>query len=219
MKRITGALVVGAAAAIALSTDIHVLTRSAVTSPATASTEWPTYGHDPGGMRFSPLTQITPENVNRLELAWAYHMRPAGYGTDGDGAAGAGRGAAAGPAADGAAAAQGRGRGGGRGGGGTGFAPSQTTPLVADGVMFITTPYGRVVALDPTTGKEVWVFRLPSGNPSTRGVEYWPGDDRTPPQIVFGTTNARLYSLDAKTVSAARTTPMLGSARKRSDAG
>ena len=42
-----------------------------------ASKEWPTYGHDPGGMRFSPLTQITPANVGQLEVAWVYHMKPA----------------------------------------------------------------------------------------------------------------------------------------------
>ena len=65
--------------------------------------------------------------------------------------------------------------------------------------MYISTPYNRVVALDSATGKERWVFQLPSGNPSTRGVEYWPGDAQTPPQIVFGTSNAKLYSLDAKT--------------------
>ena len=53
-------------------------------------------------------------------------------------------------------------------------------------MMYIATPYYRVVALDPTTGKEIWAFQLPSGNPSTRGVEYWPGDAQTPPQIVFG---------------------------------
>src|SRR5262245_11642922 len=42
-----------------------------------AAREWRTYGHDPGGMRFSPLTQITPANVNTLEIAWVYHMKPA----------------------------------------------------------------------------------------------------------------------------------------------
>ena len=42
-----------------------------------ASNEWPTYGHDPGGKRFSPLTQLTPGNVGQLEVAWVYHMRPA----------------------------------------------------------------------------------------------------------------------------------------------
>jgi quinoprotein glucose dehydrogenase len=65
--------------------------------------------------------------------------------------------------------------------------------------MYITTPYARVVALDPASGKELWAFKLPSGNPSTRGVEYWPGDARTPPRIVFGSNDGKLYSLDAKT--------------------
>jgi quinoprotein glucose dehydrogenase len=65
--------------------------------------------------------------------------------------------------------------------------------------MYITTPYGRVVALDPTSGTEVWVHQLKSGNPSMRGVEYWPGDERTPPQIVFGTSDGWLLSLNART--------------------
>jgi quinoprotein glucose dehydrogenase len=42
-----------------------------------SSKEWPTYGHDSGGMRFSPLTEITPENVGQLKVAWVYHMKPA----------------------------------------------------------------------------------------------------------------------------------------------
>src|SRR5262245_19740202 len=146
------------------------------------SNEWPTYGHDPGGMRFSPLTQVTPANVNQLQVAWVYHMRPA-MPADTAGAP--------------AAAAQGQGRGRGRGG--SGFAQSEVTPLVVNGLMYVATPYNRVVALDPTTGKEAWAFQLPNGNPSTRGVEYFAGDAETPPQIVFGTTNGRLYSLDAKT--------------------
>ena len=73
------------------------------------------------------------------------------------------------------------------------------TPLVIDGVMYLSTPYYRVVALDPSSGKEMWAFRLPTGSPSTRGVEYWGGDAETPPQIVFGTSDAKLYSIDAKT--------------------
>jgi quinoprotein glucose dehydrogenase len=36
------------------------------------STEWPVYGHDPGGARFSPLKQITPQNVGKLQRAWVY---------------------------------------------------------------------------------------------------------------------------------------------------
>jgi quinoprotein glucose dehydrogenase len=34
---------------------------------------WPTWGGDAGGSRHSPLTQITRENVGRLELAWRFH--------------------------------------------------------------------------------------------------------------------------------------------------
>src|SRR2546430_2261095 len=35
--------------------------------------DWPVYGRDPGGARFSPLTQITRENVAQLHVAWTYH--------------------------------------------------------------------------------------------------------------------------------------------------
>src|SRR4029077_10357785 len=57
----------------------------------------------------------------------------------------------------------------------------------------------RVVAVDPATGQEVWAFQLRSGTPSTRGVEYWPGDAQTPPQIVFGSPAGQMYSVNAKT--------------------
>ncbi len=43
--------------------------------------EWPEYGGDPGGLRFSPLDQITPENVDDLELAWVYHHGDISDGT------------------------------------------------------------------------------------------------------------------------------------------
>jgi len=38
-----------------------------------ASGDWPAYGRDPGGARFSPLTQITRTNVAQLQVAWTYH--------------------------------------------------------------------------------------------------------------------------------------------------
>ena len=65
--------------------------------------------------------------------------------------------------------------------------------------MYITTPYSRVAAVDPVSGEELWSYQLPSGNPSTRGLEYWAGDGKTPAQIVFGSSDGKLYSLDAKT--------------------
>jgi quinoprotein glucose dehydrogenase len=41
-------------------------------SHSDASGDWLHYGNDQGGSRFSPLTQITPDNVDSLELAWTY---------------------------------------------------------------------------------------------------------------------------------------------------
>src|SRR3954463_1040265 len=34
--------------------------------------DWPSHDHDAGGQRFSPLKQITPANVARLQKAWAF---------------------------------------------------------------------------------------------------------------------------------------------------
>jgi quinoprotein glucose dehydrogenase len=162
--------------------------------PLPAAKEWPTYGHDVGGQRFSPLVELTPANVARLQVAWTYHMRPAGFTGRGGGPAvmeGRGPGGAVGDVPESA----------GRGGrfGGSGFRPSGATPLVKNGILYLSTPYGRLVAIDPITGEELWAFPLPSGNPSIRGVEYWAGDGGTPAQIVFGSADGKLYSVDAKT--------------------
>jgi quinoprotein glucose dehydrogenase len=166
--------------------------------------EWQTYGHDAGAMRFSPLKQITPQNVNKLKVAWVYHMRPPGFiGTPAGRPPNVmeGRPPAGGPVGDeppSPTAPAGGGRGGSRQFG-SGFRPSSVTPLVIKGVMYVTTPYSRVAAIDPVTGGEVWSFQLPSGSPSTRGLEYWAGDGKTPAQVVFGSSDGKLYSLDAKT--------------------
>jgi quinoprotein glucose dehydrogenase len=40
--------------------------------PASAIKDWPGVGNDPGGSKFSALTQITPENVTQLKTAWTY---------------------------------------------------------------------------------------------------------------------------------------------------
>jgi quinoprotein glucose dehydrogenase len=48
---------------------------------AQSAGDWPTVGNDPGGMKYSPLTQITPANVARLTKAWTYDTgaRATGY--------------------------------------------------------------------------------------------------------------------------------------------
>ncbi len=168
--------------------------------PLPPASEWPTYGHDSGGQRFSPLTEISPDNVARLKIAWTYHMRPANFTGGAAGGAvmeGRGPGGAVGDSPE--TPTPGR-NGGGRGGRfGSGFRPSGDTPLVKGGIMYMATPYSRVVAVDPVTGQELWSFPLPSGSPSTRGLEYWAGDGKTPPQLVFGSSDGKLYSVDAKT--------------------
>jgi quinoprotein glucose dehydrogenase len=45
--------------------------------------DWRDYGGDKGGLRYSPLTQIAPENVNDLEVAWVYHHGDVSDGSDG----------------------------------------------------------------------------------------------------------------------------------------
>ena len=48
--------------------------------PAPAQ-DWPSYGNDPGGMRYSPLEQINKENVGRLEVAWVHDTGDMSDGT------------------------------------------------------------------------------------------------------------------------------------------
>lgn len=148
-----------------------VLALAALPLRAAPGEDWPAYGHDPGGQRHSPLTDITPENVQQLTVAWTWHMRPATT-----------------PAPAGTANRR------------TRFSASQATPLMIDGRLYVTTPYGSVAALDPVSGSQIWSTAIPGpGQPSLRGVTYWPGDAATPPRIFFGTRDGRLIALDAGT--------------------
>ncbi len=145
-----------------------------------AQTDWPVHGHDPGAMRFSPLKQINTENVSKLQVAWTYDPRVA---TPADAESATPSGEDQSPAGR---ARRPRAR------------RSATTPLVIDGVVYMSTAYNRVVALDADTGKELWVRDIDHA-PATRGIAYWPGDGSLPPQIVFGTSDGWMISLNAKT--------------------
>ena len=77
---------------------------------------------------------------------------------------------------------------------------SEDQPLVVGNTMFVVTPYSRVVALDPASGREKWVFVIPgSDQASLRGAEYWPGDASSGPSLFFGTNHGFLYSISAET--------------------
>src|SRR6267154_1472186 len=52
-----------------------------VVSLLPAQTDWPVYGHDPGGMRYSPLQQINTRNVATLTRAWTFHTGKRGSET------------------------------------------------------------------------------------------------------------------------------------------
>lgn len=145
----------------AVSTAVIALfAAGAGAQPASKGTNWPLYGNDAGAQRYSPLTQITPENVKSLKVAWTYHMKTAGAAR---------------------------------------VATTQTTPLVVDGVMYLGSPYGKIVALEPTTGKEIWSVTLPNNaRPAPRGMAYWPGDKEHAPRLLFGTNTGHLAAVDVK---------------------
>ncbi|MCP5310187.1 pyrroloquinoline quinone-dependent dehydrogenase [Cognatazoarcus halotolerans] len=76
----------------------------------------------------------------------------------------------------------------------------ETAPIVVDGVMYITTSYNHVYALDAKTGKEFWHYKHKMGpvttyccGPNNRGVAIM-GD-----RVFMGTLDARLVALDART--------------------
>ncbi|MDP7479599.1 MAG: PQQ-binding-like beta-propeller repeat protein [Vicinamibacterales bacterium] len=75
---------------------------------------------------------------------------------------------------------------------------SQTTPLMAGGLLYFSTGLGTIAALEPTTGEVVWNTG-PSDDErvrQTRGVAYWiEGDERR----VVATLGPKLVSLDART--------------------
>jgi alcohol dehydrogenase (cytochrome c) len=75
----------------------------------------------------------------------------------------------------------------------------EAPPMVNNGVMFVTTPYDHVLALDAATGKLIWEYRpkLPPDlfqlHPTNRGVALW-GDN-----LYLATVDSRLIALDART--------------------
>ena len=76
----------------------------------------------------------------------------------------------------------------------------ETAPLIIDGVMFLTTSYNHVYAIDAVTGKEFWHYKHNMGpitvyccGPNNRGVAAADG------MLYLGTLDAKLVALNAKT--------------------
>lgn len=93
----------------------------------------------------------------------------------------------------------------------TGIAATfQTTPLVADGIMYLSAPFSHVIAIDATSGRELWRYehkkkteKLCCG-PSNRGVALGDG------LVYVATVDARVVALDAKTGKVAWDIAMTG---------
>jgi quinoprotein glucose dehydrogenase len=137
--------------------------------------DWPDYGRDPEGTRYSPLDQINRKNARYLRAVWEYHTGDFSDGSDGR------------PE--------------------TTF---QATPILIDGMLYVATVYGRVIALDPETGTELWKYdagidpKVKRGEFANRGVTYWRAAEGTKGQscerrIFLATVDARLIALDAAT--------------------
>ncbi|MEN8182475.1 MAG: pyrroloquinoline quinone-dependent dehydrogenase [Myxococcota bacterium] len=140
--------------------------------------EWPSYGGDPEGTKFSPLAQINRDNVDRLQLVWTWETGEEPiprYKT---------------PA---------RGQDAVRPG------PFEATPLMIGDTLYLSTPYNRVVALDADTGTDLWSYDprawewgrvYQSADFMHRGVATW-SDGRE--RRIFINSRWRLIALDAKT--------------------
>jgi len=153
---------------------------------------WSFWGGNEGGMRYSPVTQITPANVKGLRVAWTYRIGEADlvplHPTD--------------PAAVPGMLAK-------------GLTPElhrlpalEATPILAEGRLYVCSSMNRVVALDPETGREVWSFDPKLDTTGAvllvcRGVSYYHDAGATPgaacaSRIFTATQDARLIALDAR---------------------
>lgn len=145
---------------------------AATTASAQTPSEWGAYGRDAFGSRFSPLTQITRENVSTLTVAWTYRTGDTAHTRQ--------------------------------------TTKFEATPLMVDGTLYLSTPFGRAIALDPATGRQRWSYDARSdrggnwGDFANRGVSTWvdpqaAADAPCKRRIYLATIDARIVALDAKT--------------------
>ncbi|HYT73142.1 MAG TPA: PQQ-binding-like beta-propeller repeat protein, partial [Vicinamibacterales bacterium] len=155
---------------LTLATAAFAAVVAVAAAPPPAMIEWPYYGGDQAGTKWSAAAEINRDTVTRLEFAWSW--------TPGDKPL---------PQF------------------GTQPGSFENTPLMIDNVLYVSTPYNRVVALDGETGREIWAHdprAYEGGQPPNgtgfvhRGVAAW--RDRGALQI-FLNSRSRLFCIDART--------------------
>ena len=139
-------------------------------APGTRMIEWPFYGGDQAGTKWSAAADINRATVSQLETAWSwktaekplpeFRTQPGSF---------------------------------------------ENTPLMIDNVLYVSTPYNRVVALDAESGRELWAYdphAYEAGQPPNgtgfvhRGVAAWRDGEKL---RIFINSRDRLICLDART--------------------
>ena len=146
----------------------------AASSLVPSSASWDSFHGQISAQKYSPLKQITADNVSKLKKIWEFHT---GDVSDGKGDI---------PATVWSA-----------------------TPIFANQTLYIGTPFDRLIALDPGTGKEKWHYDTKSSRKAltqpvlkNRGVSYWQARQPAPGQacqkiVYMGTVDGKLFALDA----------------------
>lgn len=148
-----------AAPEVVASSSAATMASAATTSVVDNESQWSSYGNNYSEQRYSPLDQITPDNIDELELAWFGDLAE-------------------------------------RGG------SYETTPLVVDGRIYVSSPWSKVYAFDAQSGAQLWKYdpKVPGEwavnlccGIVNRGVAAWDG------MIIWGTLDGRLVAVDAVT--------------------
>jgi quinoprotein glucose dehydrogenase len=151
---------------------------------AAGDTGWPLPGGSAGGGHFSSADQITPDNVQRLRIAWTHRSGDYHTGTNFL------KGFESGDPLQ---------------------SSWQATPILVEDKLVICTPYNRIIAVDASTGNERWSYKPDIDlnqvmMPRCRGVTQW----RNPRLlstalcshvVIAPLADARLIALDANTGS------------------
>jgi len=166
---------------------------------APANGEWPTYGGDLGGTKYSPLDQIDATNFGLLELAWRWQSADAFLSkTTADGGEWWTRSDVIFDALNQDDPDRWR----------DGQAPYtnnlKATPLMVGGRLFLNLPTSVGAAVDAATGETLWVYNPKTYEEGTttmsarwnqRGVAYW--SDGEAERIFWGTGNGFLICVEA----------------------
>ena len=173
--------------ALGLVAGSGLFAKSALAQQGAAGPEWRSYGGDTGSTKYSPLDQIDRGNLAVLRIAWQWESVDGRFDLDQlredypnlqvPNDISAVR-----------------------------ISNLKATPLMAGGVLYISTPLSQIAAIEPTTGETLWVNdprSYASGIPtmmlgfSNRGLAYWTDGDLE--RLIMGTGDAYLVAVDAKT--------------------